>query len=600
MSTTLPPIFRLDCKAQSYDWGKVGTASKVAKFASSSPGFTIDENKPYAELWMGTHPNAPSTLYQSERSLESVLAAHPKLVTPFFHERHHGRLPFLFKVLSIGKALSIQAHPDKQLAEILFKNHPNIYKDSNHKPEMALALTEFEALCGFRPLDEIALALDQWPELWALVGDKEAQTFQEAVKHSKTLEGTKGIKEGRLALRALFTKFMKSEPGKVHLELDRLIKRLESTQATNGHPFEQHSQQEVILRIHSQYPGDIGVFCFFFLNYIILHSGQAIFLAANEPHAYLSGDCVECMAESDNVVRSGLTPKFKDVEVLTEMLTYHTLTSEDQILSGVLCTPTGHSLLYDPPIEEFSVMLTRLNHASERERLRGAEGPSIVLVTNGRGILKSERQHDSDPEVVEVALETGNVFFVGANTPFSVEATSEEVAGAAFNGVVGSIIYGPLLGNTWVQAMKKDKGNDAWMVKEKSTSVIITPVTTTTSTIRSDKNQQQQEEEEEEAAEEEEEEEEIKTPGKQKSRLYILVSLMKAWFTGLLLNLTQAHTVSQAAQLGAFLLLGVLVPAVINDALWEKRPKELQLIKILNGFITTVVLACLMHLIGTD
>lgn len=237
---------------------------------------------------MGTHPNGPSTVHQSNKSLESVLAAHPKLVTPYFHERLHGHLPFLFKVLSIGKALSIQAHPDKELAQKLFRDHPDIYKDPNHKPEMAIALTEFEALCGFKPLDEIAHALDQWPELRALVGDKEAKEFQEAVQHSKTVEGVKGIKEGRQALRNLFKTVMTSETGKVHTELDRLIHRLESTAASHG-PYKTQSQEDVILRIHSQFPGDIGVFCFFFLNYIVLQPGQAIFLAANEPHAYLSG-----------------------------------------------------------------------------------------------------------------------------------------------------------------------------------------------------------------------------------------------------------------------------------------------------------------------
>ena len=131
------------------------------------------------------------------------------------------------------------------------------------------------------------------------------------------------------------------------------------------------------------------------------------------------------MAASDNVVRAGLTPKFKDVDVLTEMLTYQTKSSTDQLLSGVLCTPTGHSLMYDPPIEEFSVILTKLDHPKEKERLRGAEGPSVVIVTAGQGVIRTEKHHDSDPEVIEIAAETGSVFFIGANTPFSIEAVAE-------------------------------------------------------------------------------------------------------------------------------------------------------------------------------
>ncbi|KAH7036846.1 phosphomannose isomerase type I [Linnemannia elongata] len=419
-----PTIVRLDCKAQSYDWGKIGSHSSVARFASSSPGFTVDESRPYAELWMGTHPNAPSTLHQSEKSLESFLKADPQLLTPYFHERYNGHLPFLFKVLSIGKALSIQAHPDKSLAEKLFKDRPDLYKDDNHKPEMAIALTDFEALCGFKPLDEISAALDHWLEFWALVGDQAAHEFQEAVKRSQAIEGIKGIKEGRHALKALFKTMMTADAAKVKLELDRLVTRLESA----GQQYSAGSLEELLLRVHSQFPGDVGLFSFFFLNYIVLQPGQAVFLAANEPHAYLSGDCVECMAASDNVVRAGLTPKFKDVEVLTEMLTYQSKAGSDQLLSGVLCTPTGHSLMYDPPIDEFSIILTTLDHAKEKERLRGAEGPSVVIVTKGQGVIRTENRAtgEGEDEVVEVIAKEGNVFFVGANTPFSIEASSDE------------------------------------------------------------------------------------------------------------------------------------------------------------------------------
>ncbi|KAG0263765.1 Mannose-6-phosphate isomerase [Mortierella polycephala] len=420
MTPAHPRIFRLDCKAQSYDWGKVGSSSSVARFAATSPGFTVDENRPYAELWMGTHPNGPSMLHQSDRTLESVLSADPQLLSPYFHERYHGHLPFLFKVLSIGKALSIQAHPDKELAEELFKSRPDLYKDDNHKPEMTIALTDFEALCGFKPLREISAVLDQWPELRALVGDKEAKDFQDAVTRSEHMEGIKGIKEGRQALRTLFKTMLTSETSKVKLELDRLVSRLSASEHPSG------STESLLLRVHSQFPGDAGLFCIFFLNYIVMQPGQAIFLAANEPHAYLSGDCVECMAASDNVVRAGLTPKFKDVEVLTRMLTYQAKPGTDQLLTGVLCTPTGHSLMYDPPIDEFSIILTTLNHDKEKERLRGAEGPSAVIVTKGSGVIRSEKRYESDQDVVEVVAEAGNVFFVGANTPFSIEAQSEE------------------------------------------------------------------------------------------------------------------------------------------------------------------------------
>ncbi|KAF9932656.1 Mannose-6-phosphate isomerase [Linnemannia zychae] len=422
MSRPHPSIVRLDCKAQSYDWGNIGSNSSVARFASTTPGFTIDESRPYAELWMGTHPNAPSTLNQSDKSLESYLKSDPLLVTPYFYEKYNGHLPFLFKVLSIGKALSIQAHPDKPLAEKLYKERPDIYKDDNHKPEMAIALTEFEALCGFRPLDDISANLDKWPEFRELVGNETANEFQEAVKASKATEGIKGIKEGRQALKKLFKTMMTTDESKVKLELDHLVARL----SAGGVHYPKYSLEELLLRVYAQFPGDVGLFSLFFLNYIILQPGQAIYLAANEPHAYLSGDCVECMAASDNVVRAGLTPKFKDVEVLTDMLTYQSKTGTDQILSGVLCTPTGHSLLYDPPIDEFAVIVTTLDHDKEKERIRGAEGPSVVIVTKGQGTIRSEKQSEGEDEVIEIVANEGNVFFVAASTPFSIEASSDE------------------------------------------------------------------------------------------------------------------------------------------------------------------------------
>merc|ERR1712072_492467 len=110
---------------------------------------------------------------------------------------------------------------------------------------------------------------------------------------------------------------MRSDPDKIKANLGAMIDRLSALETLSP-------THALIMRLHTQYPGDIGCFCPFFLNHITLQPGEAIFLAANEPHAYLSGDLAECMACSDNVIRSGLTPKFKDVELLCECLTYHT------------------------------------------------------------------------------------------------------------------------------------------------------------------------------------------------------------------------------------------------------------------------------------
>jgi mannose-6-phosphate isomerase len=139
---------------QSYAWGMLGASSLVAQLASkSSP---IVPTKPYAEYWMGTHPKGESYLLeQNETSLKSFIG---------------NNLPFLFKVLSVETALSIQAHPNKKHARILHEQNPKEYPDDNHKPEMAIALTEFECLCAFRPYVEINNFINKYEQLQVLCG----------------------------------------------------------------------------------------------------------------------------------------------------------------------------------------------------------------------------------------------------------------------------------------------------------------------------------------------------------------------------------------------------------------------------------------------
>lgn len=122
-----PAIFRLQCNTQSYDWGKLGNESKVAQFASQT-GTEIDSTKPYAELWMGTHPNAPSIVLDNQTPLKTLIHNEPSLSTQPIYDQYKGDLPFLFKILSIRKALSIQAHPDKVLGARLFASNPTNYK----------------------------------------------------------------------------------------------------------------------------------------------------------------------------------------------------------------------------------------------------------------------------------------------------------------------------------------------------------------------------------------------------------------------------------------------------------------------------------------
>lgn len=137
---------------KTYDWGSVGTSSKVAQLASKVDvkfANELDANTPYAELWMGDHVSGPSILKETGETLDKWLSKHPTAIGGM------DKLPFLFKVLSITKPLSIQVHPNKKQAEHLHATRPDIYKDPNHKPEISIALTDFSALCGFRTPSEL-------------------------------------------------------------------------------------------------------------------------------------------------------------------------------------------------------------------------------------------------------------------------------------------------------------------------------------------------------------------------------------------------------------------------------------------------------------
>ena len=179
-------VYRLQPAVKQYAWGIRGGDSRVARYGLETGALkVIDQSAPYAEIWLGTHPSGPSLL-DDGTELSKVVKG--------------GNLPWLLKVLSAGKALSIQAHPDKTLAEKLHKDKPDLYKDSNHKPEMAIALTPFEAMCGFRRLSEIAVHLRKHPEFAACIST-EAQL-------AVFTAGPRDSKAQKLALHKVFESFM--------------------------------------------------------------------------------------------------------------------------------------------------------------------------------------------------------------------------------------------------------------------------------------------------------------------------------------------------------------------------------------------------------
>jgi len=438
----------LRCAVMTYAWGRHGKTSLVGRLAAANDvDFHVEAHSPYAELWMGTHPNGPSMVllempWRTITPLLEWLKLNPAMQgkrsqeVPQVGRRRsminmdrHG-LPFLFKVLSVETALSIQAHPDKVRAQHLHATRPDLYKDDNHKPEMALAVTRFEALCSFQRANHVLQNCHSTPELVAVVGDAAVAELAAACELAAPLtparplspstsgapaalsqQETSADDEARHAvikpaLSILFTRLMSAEPAVVAKHLDSLIRRINITTPMLRTPID-----ELAVRLNEQYPGDVGVFCVYLLNYVALEPGQALFLGANEPHAYISGDCVECMAASDNVVRAGCTPKFRDVETLTSMLTYSD--GPPHILAG---QELGARVLrYLPPVEEFLVDRAMLE-AGVQATLPSTPGVSIILVLSGGGTLEEFPEDGVGSAGLLHTVDAGAVFVASADT----------------------------------------------------------------------------------------------------------------------------------------------------------------------------------------
>lgn len=372
-------VEKLTCAVQCYEWGRPSSKSLVAKLKESGDkSFKADEGKPYAELWMGIHKNGPSVLEATKQPLGEFITSNPSVLAA--HE--HGTIQFLFKVLSVNKALSIQSHPTKEQAKELHAKNPAHYPDDNHKPELAIALTDFQLLCGFRPAHELLENIRAHAEFRSLLKD-------ESVLEKLSVEDEN---ERKMALKQLFETYIKSSPQEIAVACKNMIERLQKRT-------QRSSLQDLLIRLNAEFPGDVGVFAPLLLNYFTLKSGESVFLEPNVPHAYLSGDCIECMACSDNTVRAGLTPKFKDVETLCSTLTFK-MSPPPYFRSKDLSPSTT---LYAPPVTEFAVQ--KIEHLAEH--IEDVKASSILIVVSGSAVLQSK---DSEQPVKE-----GEVVFLEAS-----------------------------------------------------------------------------------------------------------------------------------------------------------------------------------------
>ncbi len=303
-------LIKLLPTVQTYAWGRPADSSLVFALASDCLSSPPDSTLRYAELWMGAHPRSSATALivgdtgnLQEEMLSSVLSKDPECI---LGERvcsaFNGSLPYLFKVLSIGAPLSIQAHPDLELASALNAKDPTHYPDANHKPECSIALSPVELLYGFKSREALLKSIVAVPELFTVL-------------HNVTIEDLEALSEAELR-RTVLSGIMTCDASMLRSACTSLQKRLSSESDLD--PLDSW-----VLSLCEKYPdGDPGILCFYVMNFETLDEGEAVFIGPNVAHAYLSGELVECMANSDNVVRAGLTSKFKDVNTLLDMLDY--------------------------------------------------------------------------------------------------------------------------------------------------------------------------------------------------------------------------------------------------------------------------------------
>ncbi len=348
-------FFKLKNPIQNYAWGSKTTLQEL--FGIENP-----DEKPQAEVWMGAHPNGCSKIRLEDKEIllsefiarEQVLSMDPT--------QKIKSLPYLFKVISAEKALSIQVHPNKIEAEQGFLKEQELgidlsapnrnYKDTNHKPELVYALTSYQAMNGFRTFDDIVLLFSQVVENVNLPA---IQGLLENFEKKLNSEGLKSFFTGILSLK-----------GK---DKQKSIQELVNYAREFQQPNSENDIFTLILELEKSYPNDIGLYAPLLLNVVTLAPGEAMYLDARTPHAYLKGTGLEVMANSDNVLRAGLTKKHIDISELVCCTLF-----EGKSENSLLLRPEfdGIKLVYPIPVSDFSFnCFVKANH--ERVIVKSAE-----------------------------------------------------------------------------------------------------------------------------------------------------------------------------------------------------------------------------------
>ena len=289
----------LECPVRHYAWGESAEKSFRKPFIPSMLGIPAGTER-WAELWMGSHPSGSAVIKATGTPLKDAIANAPeKFLGGELAAEGLKTLPFLLKVLCCSEPLSIQSHPDKKLAERLNHGLPKEFPDDNHKPEVLYALSDFTVMAGFREVRDI---LDDIQRHNAL------HRWLEALPKFVTLHD-------------LCEFVLKADTRQIANIADDLLEEPMET-----------PNEKLFLLLNSKYHGDCGTLFAFLLNVFTLKPGQAIFVGPNIPHAYLNGQGVECMANSDNVIRAGLTSKYVNRQILLDTLNFSSMPPEKLLI----------------------------------------------------------------------------------------------------------------------------------------------------------------------------------------------------------------------------------------------------------------------------
>jgi len=351
-------IFRLTGKVQRYQWGGFDYIPQLLGIDNSS-------HQPFAEYWLGAHENAPAAVDNGE-GLNKFIHEHPQYLGAQTQQAF-GRLPYLLKILDVKDMLSIQVHPNKKAAEIEFAKEnasgkalnaaDRNYKDDNHKPELAMALGDFWLLHGFQPPAKLRATIAAVPEFDFMLPVFEQGNY-----------------------KALYELVMTMDQSKVNAILQPLLSMIIPLYKTgkldkNGPDF---WAARAALTFNEGSTIDRGIFSVYLFNVVYMKKGEAIFQDAGILHAYLEGQNVEIMANSDNVLRGGLTPKHIDVAELMKHVLFDP--TDPSIIQGAAVTETEK--VFTTPAPDFE--LSRIELAAGQSSLFNIVSADIFLVLNGQ------------------------------------------------------------------------------------------------------------------------------------------------------------------------------------------------------------------------